>query len=222
MHRLWRLFATRPLRLDAASLRTAADLVGLLEGPSFDGLAEAVRHIAAAAEHPLAAAIGASALAIRQFNDAPAIDAEIFAHWLSDLALAQQLGWDAPVPLLATAIAHSSLRRGPAGKRPHPGDRDWSDAVTGVYAMAAQEAFSLACELSRRSQTLLAVSPKLRAKGAERVVELLLADDAVSAARAAKFARISDRASRRLFDRLVALGAARELSGRPNFRLYGL
>ena len=32
--------------------------------------------------------------------------AEIFALWLSDLALARRLGWDAPVPLLATAIAH--------------------------------------------------------------------------------------------------------------------
>jgi predicted ArsR family transcriptional regulator len=62
----------------------------------------------------------------------------------------------------------------------------------------------------------------LRAKGAGRVVELLLDDDAVSPARAAKLARLSDRAARRLFDRLIALGAARELSGRPNFRLYGL
>ena len=69
---------------------------------------------------------------------------------------------------------------------------------------------------------LLSVAPGLRAKGALRVVELLLADDCVSPARAAKAAGLSDRAARRLFDRLITLGAVRELSGRPNFRLYGL
>jgi Fic family protein len=88
--------------------------------------------------------------------------------------------------------------------------------------MAAREALALAGELSRRSHTLLAVQSKLRAKGAGRVIELLLDDDAVSPARAAKLARLSDRAARRLFDRLIELGVVRELSGRPNFRLYGL
>jgi len=48
----------------------------------------------------------------------------------------------------------------------------------------------------------------------------LLDDDAVAAA--APIAGLSDRARRRLFERLVALGAARELTGRPTFRLYGL
>ncbi len=88
--------------------------------------------------------------------------------------------------------------------------------------MAAQNAIALANELSRRSQALLAAQPKLRAKGAARVVALLLSDDAVSPARAAKTARLSDRAARRLFDRLIELGLVRELSGRANFRLYGL
>jgi hypothetical protein len=88
--------------------------------------------------------------------------------------------------------------------------------------MAAQEAYALASELARAGEKLLAAQPKLRAKGASRVVDLLLGDDAVSPARAAKLARLSDRAARRLFDRLIELGAVRELSGRSNFRLYGL
>jgi len=167
-------------------------------------------------------AAGASAAAMELFCDAPSVDAEIFALWLSDLALARHLGWDAPVPLLATTITHASLRRGPSGKRPRPGEPDWADALVRAYAVAASEAFALAGELSRRSQALLAAQPKLRAKGAGRVVELLLGDDAVSPARAARTARLSDRAARRLFDRLVELGAVRELSGRSNFRLYGL
>jgi hypothetical protein len=33
---------------------------------------------------------------------------------------------------------------------------------------------------------------------------------------------MSDRALRRIFERLVDLGAVRELTGRPTFRLFGL
>ncbi len=199
----------------------AAGLAGLPDDADFEGFAEAVRDIVAGAEHPLAAA-EVSAASMRLFENAQRVDAEIFGLWLSDLALAQRLDWDAPVPLLATTIAHASLRRGAVGTRPRSGDPGWADALVRAYALAAQEAFVLAGELSRLSQALLAVQPKLRAKGAGRVVELLLGDDAVSPARAAKHARLSDRAARRLFDRLIELDAARELSGRLSFRLYGL
>ena len=222
IHRLWRGFALRSSRLDAPTLRTAADLLGLSDAASFEGLADASRDLTTDAETPLAAAAGASAAAMKLFGDAPRVDAEIFALWLSDLVLARRLGWDAPVPLLGTAIAHPSWRRSAAGKRPRPGDADWADALVRAYALAARDAFAVAGELSRRSQSLLAAAPKLRAKGAGRVVELLLGDDAISPATAAKAAGLSDRASRRLFDRLVELGAVRELSGRANFRLYGL
>jgi lysophospholipase L1-like esterase len=109
--------------------------------------------------------------------------------------LAQRLDWDAPVPLLATAIAHPSSRRGPSGKRPRPADPDWVDAAAGAYAMVAQEAYALAGELERAGEKLLAAQPKLRAKSAGRVIQLLLSDDAVSPARAAKAARLSDRAA---------------------------
>jgi Protein of unknown function (DUF1403) len=80
----------------------------------------------------------------------------------------------------------------------------------------------LAADLSRRAETLIAVAPKLRSKAAAKIVDLLLAEDCVSPAEAARYAPMTDRAARRLFDRLVTSSAARELSGRPTFRLYGL
>jgi hypothetical protein len=51
------------------------------------------------------------------------------------------------------------------------------------------------------------------------MLAILLVEDAQPAT-AGKAA--SDRSTRRLFERLVSLGAARELTGRPTFRLYGL
>jgi hypothetical protein len=243
IHRLWRLFAARPLRLDAPTLRRATDLLDLPDDACVDGLASAVHDIVTGAEHPLAAAARASAAVFAQLQWAPPAGddvssaghrpyAEILALWVADLALAKRLGWEAPVPLLATTIAHPSLRSMSSGgasnsraagrRRPRPDDADWFCSCASAYAIAAQEAFSLASDLARRSEKLFVVAPKLRAKGAGRVVDLLLADDAVSPARAARAGSLSDRAARRLFDRLVELGAVRELSGRPTFRLYGL
>lgn len=84
------------------------------------------------------------------------------------------------------------------------------------------EAHAHAVDLTRRAQKLIDVAPMLRAKDARRVVDLLLAGDGVTPATAAARAGLSDRAARRLFDRLVALVAVRELTGRASFRIYGL
>jgi len=51
-------------------------------------------------------------------------------------------------------------------------------------------------------------------------VARILEEDAVGASM--RPGNLSERAARRLFDRLVSLGALRELTGRPTFRLYGL
>ena len=108
IHCLWRLFASRPMRLDASTLRCAADLVGLTDATSFDGLAGALRDIVAGAEHPRAAAVGASTAGMKLLPNAPPVDVEIFALWLLDRALAQRLRW---------GRAGSAARHGDRAKR---------------------------------------------------------------------------------------------------------
>ncbi|RWG12591.1 MAG: DUF1403 family protein, partial [Mesorhizobium sp.] len=71
-----------------------------------------------------------------------------------------------------------------------------------------------------RAERLIAVAPKLRAKGAGDVIQRLLDDDAVSGSLTTK--NPSRFAARRLFERLQQLEAVRELSGRTTFRLFGL
>jgi hypothetical protein len=93
-------------------------------------------------------------------------------------------------------------------------------SLLAAQARAALRAVDLSSELGRRSERLLAVAPKLRARASDLVVEKLLSDDAIVASE--KIAGMSDRGLRRLFDRLVELRAVRELSGRPTFRIYGL
>ena len=145
-------------------------------------------------------------------------DAEPLAIFCADAALAKTLGWTTPLPLLAGELF---VRRATGeGRRPRPGEAGWGRLVALAYARAALAALDLAQDLARRAGRLADAAPTLRAKGKAGAIEALLADDAVSAA--APIAGLSDRARRRLFDRLVSLSAARELTGRPTFRLYGL
>jgi hypothetical protein len=136
--------------------------------------------------------------------------------------MAIRLRWPRPAPLIAVKILDPTLRSQSAGRRPRPGDPAWPNMAAGAIALAAASALDLASDLARRSEILLAVAPKLRSKPAQKIVELLLAQDCVSPAEAARHAPMTGRAARRLFDRLVLLGVAREFSGRPTFRLYGL
>jgi hypothetical protein len=135
--------------------------------------------------------------------------AEFLGFWVADCVLAQRLGWPIPLPLLVTGLGRRRLGRG----------EEFGDVAI-AYARAAAAAADLHSELARRAAILMEAAPRLRAKGAGAVLTALLDDDAV--APAARLGGMSDRGMRRLCDRLVGLGAARELTGRPTFRLYGL
>jgi Protein of unknown function (DUF1403) len=219
LFQLWRDLASRPPSLDARQLGAAAALLDCsVVAP--DALAESLA-VAARAGDPVSAAAKAAATVFAALPDAPAADAEVLALWAFDSVLALRLRWPRPVPLIATKLLDPGFRS-ERGGRLRPGDPGWGKIAAGAIALAAAVALDLAFDLARRANTLLTVAPKLRAKPAAKVVDLLLAQDCVSPAEAARHAPMTDRAARRLFDRLVALGAARELSGRPAFRLYGL
>lgn len=104
--------------------------------------------------------------------------------------------------------------------RPRPGDPGWAVGCARAYARAAAAAQGCATNLEGRADRFLAASRAVRTIGRAGALAAFLADDAVAAADLAMLE--SDRASRRFLDRLVALGAARELTGRRTFQLYGL
>jgi hypothetical protein len=171
---------------------------------------------------PVSAAVKAGAVAFSAVPDSPAPPSEILSLWVFDITLAIRLRWPRPVPLIAAKIVDPILRLPGAARRPRLGEPAWPNTAAGAIALAAASALDLAADLARRSNTLIAIAPKLRSKPAQKIVDLLLAQDCVSPTEAARHAPMTGRAARRLFDRLVVLGAVRELSGRPAFRLYGL
>lgn len=134
---------------------------------------------------------------------------EVPALILADAALAQALGWDHVLPLLAAGLKRADLRK--------RGD-DLRLACHRAVVVSAIEILPLAADLARRTAHLKAVAPKLRAKAAGPAVAMFLTQDALAPAALP----LPDRAARRLCDRLVDLGAVRELTGRDTFRLYGV
>lgn len=141
--------------------------------------------------------------------DAPR--AEASALILADAALAKALGWDHLLPFLSLALKPRDLRL--------RGD-DLRLACHRAAVIGCGQAVTLAADLARRAARLRTVVPQLRAKGAIRAVDLFLTQDALTPA--ALTGLMSDRAARRFCDRLVALEAVRELTGRDSFRLYGV
>lgn len=140
---------------------------------------------------------------------------EISALIQADAVLSLALGWDHLLPLLSPVMTARNLRlRGDELRL-----SCHRSAVRGVG-----QALPLGGTLARAAARLRAAVPKLRAKGAARAVEMILSQDVLTPMALARAMPeiLSDRAARRLCERLVELGALRELSGRDTFRLFGV
>lgn len=193
MYLAWRRAVERPV--------SVRDLERALSGPDAEQIAT---WLDAGAGGPIARAASVFEAVL---SDMPHGDHA--ACVLADAALAQTLGWDRLVPMLAAGLIHADARK--------CGDELRRACCLAVHRSAV-ETTRLAAELSRRTAHLRSVVPKLRAKGAGAAVDLFLTRDAV----APTALPLPDRAARRLCDRLVDLGAVRELTGRDTFRLYGV
>lgn len=137
--------------------------------------------------------------------------AELAALVLADAVLSMAMGRSHLLPILSVGIKPRDLRL--------RGD-DLRLACHRAVTAGVARAVPLAADLARRAVRLQAAAPKLRAKAAGRAVQMFLTHDALPPA--ALTPLMSDRAARRLCERLVELGAVRELTGRDTFRLYGL
>jgi hypothetical protein len=142
---------------------------------------------------------------------------EVMALIMADAVLAQSLGWTHVQPLLAVGLKSRDLRtRG----------EELQLACHKALVSSIGATLPIAADLTRRAAHLRAVIPKLRAKGAADAVALFLTKDALSPSVAladpTTGVGMSDRAARRLCDRLMDLGVVRELTGRDTFRLYGV
>jgi Protein of unknown function (DUF1403) len=89
-----------------------------------------VQQLAASAQAAPFAAAQAARVVVAQRPDA-----EILALWLADAVLAARLKWPRPLPLIAAALVHPSLRSG--GHRPYPGDPNWTLTCCVAYGRAA-------------------------------------------------------------------------------------
>ena len=148
--------------------------------------------------------------------------AERVACLLSDVVLARALNWKVVLPMTAQRLTKAMLRDLTA-------EGQGADLAVEVRILeSVEESIRLARDLARCAAALRTVAPKLRAKGSDAAVDLFLTEDTVVPASMLSprirgtSIPMTDRAARRFCDRLVELGVARELTGRPTFRLYGI
>lgn len=147
---------------------------------------------------------------------------EAAALMCADVTLARAMRWGHVVPLLGGSVSGADVR----SIANHSSET--ALRVSRVLTTACDTALRRRADLARRADHLNSIADSLRTKGAAQALAVFLSYDAVAPSGmlspVIKGSRVpmTDRAARRLCDRLVDLGTVRELTGRPSFRLYGI
>ena len=220
----WRALTAGSTGRWPSAVDLAAEVLGLAQNDALQPAIEAAQACAGVAQpapFAVARAFDIANRALAPSGGRPSTgdrggEGELLAAGLADAVLAHKLRWPFVLPLLAAGLGSADGRRRPGGEE----EGGPTTPILYAYAKAAAQACDLAAELGRRAEKLREVAPKMRAKGTGAALAGLLDDDCLSAATPIK--GLSERGARRLFERLVALGAIRELTGRKTFRLYGL
>lgn len=192
---------------DIVGLSFADDVVGLL----VSGVDHARTH------GPIAGCVSVMR-AVLEADDR----AERIACLLADVLLARALNWKTVLPITAQPLTKAMLRDLVADG--HGAELSVQHRILESF----EDTIRQARDLATRATALQTVAPKLRAKGSDAAVALFLSEDAVAPSTMLSptvqntTIPMTDRAARRFCDRLVELGVARELTGRPTFRLYGI
>jgi len=205
VYALWRRLATGRPTLALDHVEHAASRCGIAWTDDLEAARAAAADVADGVT-PLAAALDLVAS-----HQVARLDTLPVLLWLADTLLARRAGWPVGMPLLAGAAG--PLTRADATSEHHR-------RALVAYARIALGALDTARAIADQAAILQGVAGKLRAKGASMVVATLLEQDAVGPG--LRVRTLSDRGLRRLYDRLLGLGAVRELTGRSTFRLYGL